>query len=111
MTPVSVQGDCRVYPTRDCTLDLPQLPGFFGAGRNGATGTLTVRWASARCGHAADTGRRAASAKRLGGEDAGDFTGFQGPRSPEKGAVTPIRLATLPDSGPIGAFFEDGVPW
>lgn len=42
-----------------------------------------------------------------------DFTGFQGPRTPEQGAATAIRLATLPDGGPSGSFFEDGgvVPW
>ena len=41
-----------------------------------------------------------------------DFTGF-GPRTPEQGAATAIRLATLPDDGPSGAFFDDEgvVPW
>ncbi len=42
-----------------------------------------------------------------------DFTGFQGPRTPEQGAATAIRLATLPDDGPTGGFFEDDgiIPW
>ncbi|MFJ9809221.1 SDR family oxidoreductase [Streptomyces sp. NPDC101158] len=42
-----------------------------------------------------------------------DFTGFHGPRTPEQGAATAIRLATLPDGGPSGSFFEDAgvVPW
>jgi NAD(P)-dependent dehydrogenase (short-subunit alcohol dehydrogenase family) len=42
-----------------------------------------------------------------------DFTGFYGPRTPEQGAATPIRLATLPDGGPTGSFFEDDgvIPW
>ncbi len=42
-----------------------------------------------------------------------DFTGFRGPRTPEQGAATAIRLATLPDGGPTGSFFEDDgvVPW
>jgi NAD(P)-dependent dehydrogenase (short-subunit alcohol dehydrogenase family) len=42
-----------------------------------------------------------------------DFNGFSGGRTPEQGAATPIRLATLPDDGPRGGFFdEDGVvPW
>jgi NAD(P)-dependent dehydrogenase (short-subunit alcohol dehydrogenase family) len=42
-----------------------------------------------------------------------DFTGFQGPRTPEQGAATAIRLATLPDGGPTGSFFEDAgpIPW
>ena len=42
-----------------------------------------------------------------------DFTGFQGPRTPEQGAATAIRLATLSDGGPTGSFFEDDgvVPW
>lgn len=42
-----------------------------------------------------------------------DFTGFHGPRTPGQGAATAIRLATLPDGGPTGSFFEDAgvVPW
>ncbi len=41
-----------------------------------------------------------------------DFTGFNG-RPPKQGAATAIRLATLPDDGPSGSFFEDAgvVPW
>ncbi|MFD8813542.1 SDR family oxidoreductase [Streptomyces sp. NPDC059627] len=44
---------------------------------------------------------------------ASDFTDFHGPRTPEQGAATPIRLATLPDDGPTGSFFEDDgvIPW
>ena len=42
-----------------------------------------------------------------------DFTGFQAPRTPEQGAAIAIRLATLPDGGPTGSFFEDAgvIPW
>jgi NAD(P)-dependent dehydrogenase (short-subunit alcohol dehydrogenase family) len=42
-----------------------------------------------------------------------DFNGFHGPRTPEQGAATAIRLATLPDGGPSGSFFEDEgvIPW
>ena len=42
-----------------------------------------------------------------------DLNGFRGTRTPEQGAATPIRLATLPDDGPTGGFFEDAgtVPW
>jgi NAD(P)-dependent dehydrogenase (short-subunit alcohol dehydrogenase family) len=42
-----------------------------------------------------------------------DFTSFYGPRTPEQGAATAIHLATLPDGGPTGSFFEDDgvVPW
>jgi NAD(P)-dependent dehydrogenase (short-subunit alcohol dehydrogenase family) len=42
-----------------------------------------------------------------------DFTGFMGSRTPEQGAATAIRLATLPDGGPSGGFFEDAgaIPW
>ncbi|BFU43935.1 SDR family oxidoreductase [Krasilnikovia sp. MM14-A1004] len=41
------------------------------------------------------------------------FTGFHGPRTPAQGAATAIRLATLPNDGPSGAFFDDEgvVPW
>ena len=42
-----------------------------------------------------------------------DLNGFRGVRSPEQGAAVAIRLATLPDGGPTGSFFEDAgvVPW
>ncbi len=41
-----------------------------------------------------------------------EFTGFTG-RPPEQGAATAIRLATLPDGGPTGSFFNDEgvIPW
>ncbi|MFD6938385.1 SDR family NAD(P)-dependent oxidoreductase [Streptomyces goshikiensis] len=42
-----------------------------------------------------------------------DFNGFHGPRTPAQGAAVAIRLATLPDGGPSGAFFDDAgeIPW
>jgi NAD(P)-dependent dehydrogenase (short-subunit alcohol dehydrogenase family) len=42
-----------------------------------------------------------------------DLNGFRGVRTPEQGAATAIHLATLPDGGPTGGFFEDAgpVPW
>lgn len=42
-----------------------------------------------------------------------DFTGFNAPRTAEQGAAIAIRLATLPDDGPRGGFFDDEgvVPW
>ncbi|MDI2130604.1 SDR family oxidoreductase [Yinghuangia seranimata] len=42
-----------------------------------------------------------------------DFTGFHGPRTPDQGAATAIRLATLPNDGPTGSFFDDDgpIPW
>ena len=42
-----------------------------------------------------------------------DLNGFRGVRSTEEGARTAIRLATLPDGGPTGGFFEDDgpIPW
>lgn len=42
-----------------------------------------------------------------------DFTGFGGSRTPEQGAAIAVRLATLPDDGPRGGFFDDAgvVPW
>ncbi|MBO4255672.1 SDR family oxidoreductase [Streptomyces griseorubiginosus] len=42
-----------------------------------------------------------------------DFTGFNGLRTPEQGAAIAVHLATLPDDGPRGGFFDDGgvVPW
>ncbi|MFI6517792.1 SDR family oxidoreductase [Spirillospora sp. NPDC050679] len=42
-----------------------------------------------------------------------DLNGFRGVRTAEQGAAIGIRLATLPDDGPTGGFFEDAgpVPW
>nr|WP_211659156.1 SDR family oxidoreductase [Phytoactinopolyspora halophila] len=42
-----------------------------------------------------------------------DFTGHNAPRTPEQGAAIAVRLATLPDDGPRGSFFNDDgtVPW
>ncbi|SDF73329.1 NAD(P)-dependent dehydrogenase, short-chain alcohol dehydrogenase family [Lentzea fradiae] len=42
-----------------------------------------------------------------------DFTGFASSRTPEQGAAIALHLATLPDDGPRGGFFDDNgvVPW
>ena len=42
-----------------------------------------------------------------------DFTGHAAPRTPEQGAAIALHLATLPDDGPRGGFFdEEGpIPW
>ncbi|WP_280351370.1 SDR family NAD(P)-dependent oxidoreductase [Nocardia abscessus] len=47
------------------------------------------------------------------GFTATDLNGFRGVRTPEQGAAIAIRLATLPDGGPTGGFFDDAgvVPW
>ncbi|MFC4040578.1 SDR family oxidoreductase [Dactylosporangium siamense] len=36
-----------------------------------------------------------------------DLNGFRGFRTPEQGAAIAIRLATLPDGGPTGSYFDD----
>ncbi|NUT98761.1 MAG: SDR family oxidoreductase [Saccharothrix sp.] len=47
------------------------------------------------------------------GYTATDLNGFRGTRTPQQGAAIAIRLATLPDDGPTGGFFDDAgtVPW
>ena len=42
-----------------------------------------------------------------------DLNGFRGVRTPEQGAAIAVKLATLPDDGPTGQFFDDAgvVPW
>jgi NAD(P)-dependent dehydrogenase (short-subunit alcohol dehydrogenase family) len=47
------------------------------------------------------------------GYTATDLNGFHGVRTPAQGAAIAIRLATLPDDGPTGSFFDDAgvVPW
>ena len=39
-----------------------------------------------------------------------DLNGFRGTRTPEQGATEAIRLATLPDDGPTGRFFDEDGP-
>ena len=41
------------------------------------------------------------------GYTATDLNGRQGDRTPEQGAAIGVRLATLPDDGPNGGFFDD----
>ena len=47
------------------------------------------------------------------GYTATDLNGGQGDRTPEQGAAIGVRLATLPDDGPTGGFFDDAgvVAW
>ncbi|GAA0238376.1 SDR family oxidoreductase [Cryptosporangium japonicum] len=47
------------------------------------------------------------------GFTATDLNGFRGHRTPTQGAAIGIHLATLPDDGPTGGFFDDNgvVPW
>ncbi|MCX5385673.1 SDR family oxidoreductase [Streptomyces sp. NBC_00083] len=42
-----------------------------------------------------------------------DLNGFRGVRTPTQGAAIALHLATLPDDGPTGRFFDDAgeVPW
>ncbi|MEU5308228.1 SDR family NAD(P)-dependent oxidoreductase [Streptomyces sp. NPDC021562] len=42
-----------------------------------------------------------------------DLNGFRGVRTPEQGAAIAVRLATLPDDGPTGGYFDDEgeLPW
>jgi NAD(P)-dependent dehydrogenase (short-subunit alcohol dehydrogenase family) len=47
------------------------------------------------------------------GFTATDLNGFRGVRTPQQGAAIAIHLATLPDDGPTGGFFDDAgtIPW
>ncbi|SDS60840.1 short chain dehydrogenase [Friedmanniella luteola] len=42
-----------------------------------------------------------------------DLNGFRGVRTPQQGAQIAVHLATLPDGGPSGGYFEDAgvIPW
>src|SRR5580704_9173129 len=55
MTSASLRDGYQGYPSRDCTLAVPELRGSFPAGRTGSIAALTARWVSAMCSHAADT--------------------------------------------------------
>ncbi|MDA2812361.1 SDR family oxidoreductase [Nocardiopsis sp. RSe5-2] len=47
------------------------------------------------------------------GFTATDLNGHRGVRTPQQGAAIGVRLATLPDDGPSGGFFNDDgeIPW
>jgi NAD(P)-dependent dehydrogenase (short-subunit alcohol dehydrogenase family) len=42
-----------------------------------------------------------------------DINEYRGPRTVQQGATAAVRLATLPDDGPTGSFFDENgiVPW
>ncbi len=42
-----------------------------------------------------------------------DLNGFRGTRTPQQGAAIALHLATLPDDGPTGGYFNDDgtIPW
>jgi NAD(P)-dependent dehydrogenase (short-subunit alcohol dehydrogenase family) len=42
-----------------------------------------------------------------------DLNGFRGTRTPTQGAAIAVRLATLPDGGPTGGYYDDAgsIPW
>ena len=42
-----------------------------------------------------------------------DLNNFAGPRTPAQGAEIMVKLATLPDDGPHGGYFDDNgrIPW
>ncbi|WP_300401009.1 SDR family oxidoreductase [Nocardioides sp.] len=42
-----------------------------------------------------------------------DLNSFRGTRTPEQGAAIALHLATLPDDGPTGGYFDDDgvIPW
>jgi NAD(P)-dependent dehydrogenase (short-subunit alcohol dehydrogenase family) len=42
-----------------------------------------------------------------------DINNYRGSRTVQQGATAPVRLATLPDDGPTGGFFDENgvVPW
>jgi hypothetical protein len=80
-----------------------------GSGRPGLAG----RRRRPRPTAARRRGGEAARGRRRPGFTATDLNGFRGVRTPEQGAAMAIHLATLPDDGPTGGFFDDAgvVPW
>jgi NAD(P)-dependent dehydrogenase (short-subunit alcohol dehydrogenase family) len=72
-----------------------------------ALNAITVQFAKELCG------TRIKVNAACPGYCATDLNGHSGPRTPQQGSMTPIRLATLPDSGPTGGLFNDDgpVPW
>jgi NAD(P)-dependent dehydrogenase (short-subunit alcohol dehydrogenase family) len=92
-----------------------------GSADEGATGPLSAAYAPSKTMLNAVTVQYAKELRGTNilinaacpGYTATDLNGFRGSRTPEQGAAIAIRLATLPDDGPTGGFFEDAgvVPW
>jgi hypothetical protein len=57
--------------------------------------------------------RRSATNAATPGHIATDLNNAAGSRTPAQGAAIVVKLATLPDDGPSGGFFNDAgaVPW
>jgi NAD(P)-dependent dehydrogenase (short-subunit alcohol dehydrogenase family) len=86
-----------------------------------ATGPISVAYAPSKTFLNAVTVQYARELRDTGilinagcpGYCATDLNGHRGVRTPGQGAAIAIRLATLPDDGPTGGFFDDAgvVPW
>jgi NAD(P)-dependent dehydrogenase (short-subunit alcohol dehydrogenase family) len=87
---------------------IAQMVGLFGyAASKTALNAFTLRLANELCD------KRIKVNAACPGYVATDLNRHTGPRSVEQGAEIIVRLATLPDDGPTGGFFNDAgrVPW
>lgn len=125
--PLSVRGPpCALRRTRDRREDTFGLPEKHVAGFG--QGSLTLQTGPQLAAYApsktmlnsitAQYARRLADTNIIinvacPGYVATGFTGHSGQRTPDQGAAIAIQLATVPDDGPRGSFFnEDGpVAW
>ena len=88
---------------------------------DGETGPLSMAYAPSKTFLNAVTIQYAKALRDTGilinaacpGFTATDLNGHRGHRTPQQGAAIAIRLATLPDDGPSGGYFEDAgpIPW
>ncbi|QLY33121.1 SDR family NAD(P)-dependent oxidoreductase [Nocardia huaxiensis] len=87
-------------------LDLGPIPAAYLASKT-FLNAFTIQYAK----ELGDTGILINSA--CPGLTATDLSNFRGDRTPRQGAAIAIHLATLPDGGPTGGFFDDAgtVPW
>ncbi|MGW4633825.1 SDR family NAD(P)-dependent oxidoreductase [Nocardia sp. NPDC004415] len=87
-------------------IDMGPVPAVYAASKT-FLNALTLRYAE----ELADTGILINSV--CPGFTATDLNGFRGTRTTQQGAAIAIRLATLPDGGATGGFFDDAgtVPW
>ena len=94
--------------TADPESRIAQLGGLFGyAASKTALNAFTLRLANEL------RAQRIKVNAACPGYVATDFNRHTGPRSVEQGAEIIVRLATLPEDGPTGGFFDDAgpVPW
>lgn len=95
----STLGSIGIAATKDPASAMPTILGYNSS--KSALNSVTVQFANEL------RGTRIKVNAACPGYCATDLNRHSGPRTARQGAQTPVRLATLPDGGPTGSFFND----